>query len=59
MNSARTRSLSRPSALMISETSNSVVGQKSGQWVKPKNTKERLAEEILVGDGAAVLVGQA
>src|SRR3954468_23614097 len=30
---------SGPSARKISETSNSVVGHTSGQWVKPKNTR--------------------
>src|SRR5262249_47839785 len=39
MNSARVRSASGPSARRISEISNSAVGQTSGQWVKPKNTR--------------------
>src|SRR5262249_40845280 len=39
MNSARVRSAPGPSARKISETSNRVVGQTSGQWVKPKNTR--------------------
>src|SRR5262249_51357704 len=39
MNSARVRSATGPSARKISETSNRVVGQTSGQWVKPKNTR--------------------
>src|SRR5437764_4101274 len=39
MNAARTRSASGPSLRMISEISNSAVGHTSGQWVKPKKTR--------------------
>src|SRR5215469_3138893 len=40
MKTAWARSASAPSARMTSEMSNRVVGQMSGQWVKPKNTSE-------------------
>src|SRR3954468_8288272 len=39
MNATRRRAASGPSVRKISDTSNSVVGQTSGQWVKPKNTR--------------------
>src|SRR5215475_4947807 len=40
MNNARVRFASGPSARKISDTSNKVVGQTSGQCVKPKNTRK-------------------
>src|ERR1700674_1895783 len=39
MNKAPVRSASGPSFCRTCETSNRVVGQISGQWVKPKNTR--------------------
>src|SRR5579863_6584685 len=39
MNNAPTRPASGPSAFIICDMSNKVVGQMSGQWVKPKNTR--------------------
>src|SRR5262249_29314196 len=42
MNSAAVRSASGPRLRITSDTSNSVVGQTSGQWVNPKNTRNGL-----------------
>ncbi len=56
MNSAPVRSASLPSFCMICEISNSVVGQMSGQWVKPKNTRNGRPFMSCVADRFAVLV---